>query len=303
MTQTPPPAPASEDLHRLEADGVAAVVSLDGAELHSLVGADGRELLWQAGPVWPRRAPVLFPIVGKLAGDRLLHRGASYRMTQHGFARDRRCEWAERGHASCRLVLEDDASTRQAYPFAFRFEVSYALADGALRAVFSVTNTGTDVLPASVGAHPAFRWPLSEGMPKEAHRLEFEAPEPAPVRRLRDGLLDAAAEPTPVQGRELALSEALFERDALILDRPASRSVHYAAEDGTAIEVSWSGFAQLGLWSKPGGDFLCIEPWYGTASPVGFDGEFADKPGLMLLRPGERRSLEWRAKPRSGQGR
>lgn len=304
MTQTPPPvpappAPASENLHRLQADGVTALVSRDGAELHSLIGGDGRELLWQAGPVWPRHAPVLFPIVGKLAGDRLRHGGTSYRMTQHGFARDRRFEWVERGPASCRLVLRDDASTRRAYPFAFLFEVSYALADGALRSVFCVTNTGAEALPASVGAHPAFRWPLSEGVPKEAHRLEFEAPETAPVRRLRDGLLDDAAEPTPVQGRKLALSEALFERDALILDRPASRSVRYVAEDGAAIEVSWSGFAQLGLWSKPGGDFLCIEPWHGTADPVGFDGEFADKPGLMPLQPGERRSFEWRAKPRS----
>lgn len=301
MTQTPPP--AREDLHRIEADGVAAVVSRDGAELHSLTDAAGRELLWQAGPLWPRRAPVLFPIVGKLAGDRLLHRGRSHRMTQHGFARDRRFAWLERARASCRLVLEDDAETRHAYPFAFRFEVSYALVDGALRAVFSVTNTGTEVLPASVGAHPAFRWPLSEGVPKEAHRLQFEAPEPAPVRRLRAGLLDAAAEPSPVVGRTLALSEALFERDALILDRPASRSVLYAAEDGAAIEVSWSGFAQLGLWSKPGGDFLCIEPWHGTADPVGFEGEFADKPGLMLLRPGERRDSEWHARPRPGRHR
>lgn len=294
MAETRPPAYASEDLHRFEANGVTAVVSRDGAELQSLA-AGGRERLWQAGPAWPRRAPVLFPIVGKLAGDRFLHRGTSYRMTQHGFARDRRFGWGERGRASCCLVLEDNASTRQAYPFAFRLEVSYALADGALRAVLSVTNTGADVLPASVGAHPAFRWPLSEGVAKKAHWLEFTAPEAAPVRRLEAGLLSTAAEPTPVQGHKLPLDDALFARDALILDRPASRSVRYSAEDGSAIEVSWSGFTQLGLWSKPGCDFLCIEPWFGTASPVGFDGEFADKPGLMLLRPGERRDLEWSA--------
>lgn len=307
MTETRPlPVSGSEALHRLlEADGMSALVSQDGAELHSLVDAGGRELLWQAGPAWPRRAPVLFPIVGKLAGDRLLHRGASYRMTQHGFARDRRFTWVEQGPASCRLALRDDASTREAYPFAFLLEVSYALADGTLRAVLSVTNTGTaDVLPASVGAHPAFRWPLSDGTPKEAHRLEFAAPETAPVRRLEVGLLSPVKEPTPVAGRELALSEALFERDALILDEPASRSVRYCAEDGSALEVSWSGFAQLGLWSKPGGaDFLCIEPWHGTASPVGFDGEFMDKPGLMLLQPGERRDLEWRARPCPGRRR
>ncbi len=76
--------------------------------------------------------------------------------------------------------------------------------------------------------------------------------------------------------------------------------MRYSAGDGTALEVSWSGFAQLGLWSKPGADFLCIEPWYGTASPVGFSGSFVEKPGLMLLRPGEKRDLEWRVNPCRG---
>ncbi|TIP33844.1 MAG: aldose 1-epimerase family protein, partial [Mesorhizobium sp.] len=48
-------------------------------------------------------------------------------------------------------------------------------------------------------------------------------------------------------------------------------------------------------WSKPGGaPFLCIEPWHGIASPADFDGEFADKPGVMLIEPGARRVLSYR---------
>ena len=30
------------------------------------------------------------------------------------------------------------------------------------------------------------------------------------------------------------------------------------------------------------------------ASPVGWDGEFADKPGLLHLAPGESRDMVWR---------
>jgi galactose mutarotase-like enzyme len=78
------------DRHELDNGRLSAVIKADGAELCSLRDADGVELLWQAGPVWPRHAPVLFPIVGRLKDDRLLHDGASHRMTQHGFARDRR---------------------------------------------------------------------------------------------------------------------------------------------------------------------------------------------------------------------
>jgi galactose mutarotase-like enzyme len=90
------------------------------------------------------------------------------------------------------------------------------------------------------------------------------------------------------------LSERLFDDDAVILDRPASTAARYAAATGPAIEVSWQGFRELGLWSKPGGAaFLCIEPWRGFASPAEFDGEFADKPGLMLLAPGETQRLTY----------
>ena len=95
-----------------------------------------------------------------------------------------------------------------------------------------------------------------------------------PVRRLTDGLLQAQSEPTPIAGRTLALEPALFAADAVILPDPASRSVRYTAPGAPAIEVAWEGFRQLGLWSRAQGDFLCIEPWHGTASPADFDGEF-----------------------------
>ena len=287
------------DRHSLSNGYLTAVVKADGAELCSLCDAAETEMVWQAGPVWPRHAPVLFPIVGRLKDDSLLHRGRAYRLTQHGFARDRRFAWLNRSATSCRLVLHDDGQTRAMYPFAFRFEVAYALDDDALEQSFTVLNTGRDVLPASVGAHPGFAWPLAEAVDKSAHVLEFAQPEPAPVRRLQGGLLDPAPHPSPIQGSILPLRPALFAADALILDQPASHSVRYAAPGGEVIEVSWDGFTQLGLWSRmtgaeTSGDFLCIEPWCGTASPVGFDGEFVDKPGLMLIPPGERRVLTMR---------
>jgi galactose mutarotase-like enzyme len=91
------------------------------------------------------------------------------------------------------------------------------------------------------------------------------------------------------------LSEQLFDDDAVILDRPASTSVRYAADHGPAIEMSWQGAEELGIWSKPGGaPFLCLEPWHGIASPADFDGEFSDKPGVMLIEPGAKRSLSYR---------
>ncbi|MER9652213.1 aldose 1-epimerase family protein [Mesorhizobium sp. M0152] len=291
-----------QDSQTLSGDGISATIVAQGAELVSLRDAPGFEFLWQAGPAWRRHSPVLFPIVGRLRADQLRHRGRTYPMTQHGFARDKPFAWAERGPRSCTLVLTDDTDTRAHYPFSFRLAVTYTLDRQQLDVTFEITNTGDEPLPASVGAHPAFNWPLVPELAKTEYRLAFANEERAPVRRLKEGLLLAAPQPTPVEGKILALSERLFDDDAVILDRPASTSVRYAARRGPALEMSWQGFPQLGIWSKPGGaPFLCIEPWHGMASSADFDGEFADKPGLMLIAPAAKRTLSYQIRLLPGQ--
>jgi galactose mutarotase-like enzyme len=283
------------DSHTLRGDKIAATIRAQGAELISLKNSRDTELLWQAGPQWPRHAPILFPIVGRLKNDTLRHAGKTYPMTQHGFARDRRFEWVEQGPRSCRLALSDDAETRARYPFAFRLEVTYTVDGADLDVDFKIVNTGKEELPASLGGHPAFNWPLQPGLPKQAYNLTFAQDESAPIRRLKDGLMRPQPEPDPVKGKTLALSEHLFDDDAVILDRITSTSVRFAAEQGPAIEVSWNGFRELGIWSKLGGaPFLCIEPWRGFASPAKFDGEFVEKPGLMHIVPGASQSLGYR---------
>jgi galactose mutarotase-like enzyme len=284
------------DTHKLHSGGgLTAAVSAQGAELCSLKNANGLEMIWQAGPQWPRHAPLLFPIVGRLKNDQLRHRGKTYPMKQHGFARDMRFEWIERGEASCTLALTDNDETRGRYPFAFRLVIGFLLCAASLEVRLEITNSGDEILPASIGAHPAFNWPLLPSIAKEAYQLRFADDEPAPIRRLRDGLMRAAQEPTPIHGRTLALSEQLFDDDAVIMDQPRSRSVGYAADAGPSVQLCWDGFRELGVWSKLGGaPFLCIEPWHGFASPEEFDGEFSEKPGVMNLAPGEQRTLTYR---------
>ena len=61
-----------------------------GAELISVKNTmSNMEYLWQGDPVyWGRRAPVLFPIVGKVNGNKYKVDGKTYELPQHGFARD-----------------------------------------------------------------------------------------------------------------------------------------------------------------------------------------------------------------------
>jgi galactose mutarotase-like enzyme len=288
------------DRHSIGTAGITATIKPEGAELCSLRDGEGEELLWQAGPEWPRHAPVLFPVVGKLAGDTLRHDGQAYRVTQHGFARDSLFTWVERAASRAVLRLEDSEDSRAAYPFPFRLELIYAADGSTLSVTTRVTNPGDSMLPCGIGAHPAFRWPLAAGVPQEAHLLEFDAQETGPALAVENALL-GAEKPLPFDGRVLPLSPALFARDALVMPDVASRALRFVApgaegEVAKVLTISWDGFKDLGIWSKPGGaPFLCIEPWFGMASPVGWDGKITDKPGILLLPPGESRDFTWRA--------
>jgi galactose mutarotase-like enzyme len=279
------------DIHRLHQAGTEATVAALGAELQS-VHLGGRDLLWSAGPLWPRHAPLLFPVVGGLRDDSLRHRGLTFPMPKHGFARDSVFTWSERTATTCTLELRDDSTTRAAYPFPFRLTVTYALAASGLRMAVALHNPADAPLPASLGLHPAFRWPLVPEIPKTAHRLVFEVEESPSVWRLdAAGLLKPDPQSTPIHGRELALRENLFVEDALLFLEPRSRGLRFEAEGGPSLALTWEGFPHLGVWTKPvpGPAFLCIEPWEGYASPADWDGEFSDKPGSFLVAPGATR--------------
>jgi galactose mutarotase-like enzyme len=95
-----------------------------------------------------------------------------------------------------------------------------------------------------------------------------------------------------VSGRRLALSDTLFTNDAVVFDQLRSRSVTYGAEDGPRIRVDFPDSPYLGIWTKPGAQFICIEPWHGIADPDAFTGEFIAKPGVFTVAPGSVSAME-----------
>jgi galactose mutarotase-like enzyme len=151
---------------------------------------------------------------------------------------------------------------------------------------------GAEDMPASIGYHPGLRWPLPYGEPRAAHFIEFANDEGPFIRRLdASGLLSPERYPTPVRERRLALEDALFRDDVVIFDEIRSRSVTYGADQVPRIRVSYPDAHYLGLWTKPGAPFICIEPWQGIADEAGFAGDFKNKLGVFTLAPGAARSL------------
>ena len=62
------------ETHDICSGRLRATIRARGGEMIALSDADG-PLLWHGGPEWPRHTPVLFPIVGRLADDMLIHEG------------------------------------------------------------------------------------------------------------------------------------------------------------------------------------------------------------------------------------
>jgi len=274
---------------------LSADLNPHGAELWALHDAAGRALMTDADPAfWTGHAPLLFPIVGALNGGNYRLDGQEYALPQHGFARRRAFEIVEQAPDRARFRLVDDAETRAAYPFAFALEPSYALDGSGLSIDVTVINRDKRDMPVSFGFHPAFAWPLPYGASKEDHHIHFEHDEPSPLRQLDAGLIAPDPRPTPVEGRDLALRDDLFTADALIWDRLASRSLRYGPPEGPWLDIAFPDAAMLGIWTKPGARYLCIEPWHGIADPMGFSGEIWDKPGIERLAPGEARSFVMR---------
>ena len=277
----------------IASEALSAAINPLGAELSHLRDAEGRELMTDADPAfWAGRAPLLFPIVGRLVDDRYRLGGKEYALPQHGFARRQMFDLVE--HTTDRAVfrLADNDATRAVYPFAFTLDAAFALAGATLSIDITVTNRGDVPMPASFGFHPAFAWPLPYGRPRGDHHILFEKDEPSDLSAIvLGGWIDEHGWPSPLNGRELKLTDELFERDALVWAKVESQSVRYDGGEGPGMRIDFPDTPSLGIWTKPGARFVCIEPWHGIADPIGFSGEIWDKPGMLRFEPGQSRTF------------
>lgn len=282
----------SETAITIRSDLLSATIAPLGAELLSLADAQGRQLMTDADPRWwTGHAPLLFPFVGRSRGDVYRYEGRDYPMPQHGFARRMPFAISRQSETAACFQLVADDSTRAVYPFEFRFDMDFALYGATLGLTASISNEGNSLMPFSFGYHPAFAWPLPFGGAMAEHRVVFEKPEPAPIRRVGDepGLIAAAPAPSPVIGDTLAPTPAMFEGDALIWDDLASRALLWGVPGRPRLRIAFPDTPWLGLWQKPGAHYLCVEPWAGMADLEGFEGDVWEKQGIMALAPGATR--------------
>jgi galactose mutarotase-like enzyme len=287
---------------RLDCGPMQAWVRPQGAELSSLL-YDGFEYLWSGDATyWGKQSPVLFPIVGSLRGGHYRHRGLTYALPRHGFARERPFQVRVISGREAHFSLEDDEASRLVYPFRFQLRIRYLLRETGLEVEYAVANPSEETMYFSIGGHPAFRVPVEPGLAYEDYHLAFEQPETAGRWKLLDGLL-LREEPGFLQDSDrIPLSHGLFAEDAVVLK--GLRSSHLTLRSdkgGRGLRFGIGGWPHLGLWAPVGAPFLCIEPWQGHADPVDADGELGHKPGIVSLEPGGCWERSWTVEPFSGK--
>jgi galactose mutarotase-like enzyme len=267
---------------------VAARFAVRGAELVSLEWR-GAQRLWQRDPAWwDACAPLLFPVIGRSKGGAVSIAGTSYPMPPHGFFRERDCTLVAHDAQSAIFEQKDDAQTRQYYPFAFTLRVEVRVEATGLAMSAVIRNDSDETMPYCFGYHPGFVWPTEPPL-RSRYVCLFEQAETAAIRRaaIATGLLKPQSFATPVVGRRLAPDDSMFAGGALHFETVASRRVWFGPEGAEGIEVRFPDSPQLGIWTKPGAPFLCIEPWQGLAEAETSDGRLELRPGVRTLAPGE----------------
>ena len=271
-----------------------ATIGLLGAEARRWRIA-GRDLLWPGDTAyWPDISPILYPVVGWTRDGEERVDGVRYKLGLHGFARLEIFAVETLTHDFARLTVGDSSHTRAVYPFAFALAVEYRLSADALAIAIEVANPGERRAPYACGLHPGFRWPLGSAG-REGAMVQFERNERPEVRDLAPGgLVRATTRPIPLSGRNLPLSDALFERDALLILDCESRSLAFIDASGASVTMEYESFQHCALWTRPPAPFLCLEAWTGYSDTEGFTGDLFEKPGMRVVEPGERARHEAR---------
>jgi len=267
---------------------MSARIAEVGAEVKSLTEhPGGTEYIWGGDAAyWTGSAPILFPIVGGLKGGQYHLAGATYSMPQHGFVRKKPWTLVDSGLESATFQTTSDETTRGMYPFEFVLRARFALGDRGLQVRYEVVNSGTDVMYFSIGSHPAFNVPFAGGH-LENYYYHFSESENLQRYFFSEGMHLNETEPVFNNSRQIFLTQTLFDRGPIILKHPASKDVCLmSSRTGKRIRLATEGMDFLGLWSKPGAPFACIEPWHGIGDNVDTDQEFTTKEGIMTLAGG-----------------
>lgn len=253
-----------------------------GAQLCSVQTHAGDEKLWQANPdIWPWHAPLCFPLVGRLNQGQYTHKGETYSLPTHGFARHMEFEAIAQSKTSISFQLLSSAETKENYPFDFELIITYTLEGNRLVKSHQVNNNGTDTMFYEIGGHDAFALDWAEAtlsIPKTPTLQSYQQDE--------DGMILPQKLFIPQKEGKIPLDYRPHGLDCYLFANLCQRELTLQDKDGTSLlAMEFQDFPYLVLWTKDQA-FYCVEPWSSLPDCSYVSAELKDKIAVRKLRAG-----------------
>ncbi|MCC6629941.1 MAG: aldose 1-epimerase [Chloroflexi bacterium] len=252
-------------------------------------------------------APVLFPYPNRVRAGRYTWQGTSRQLPTHGgahavhglvldqpFAVTDTHAGEQSASLACAISAAAVPELADAWPFAFRLEITYTLLPGGLRTQATVVNEGSEPMPFGLGFHPYFRVPLVPDGRREDCRVQMWAPlvwevDADQVPTGRQAPAPNTHDPRGYPALATTAYDTFYTR--LALDDPgagtwSSRLLDPAA-DLEVIVVADAAFREAVLFAPLNRPVVSIEPYTCVADALNLAARGIDA-GLLVLPPGER---------------
>ena len=253
-------------IHTIKSDRLTVKIDDFGAELISVLGADGYEYIWEGKEHWRHHAPVLFPTCGRIVNDTYTLSGKTYRMGIHGFANKSQFSVVSKSESRLTLSITENGTTLEQFPFNFEFRADFTVSENALTVVFTVFNNTDRTMPYMVGWHPGFTLDCKNGSDIEDWSLCFET---------KENLISYPITPAcfvshegveyPITDGTYFLNEReIYDNDSVLFSRVGGGVTLSCKGEAHSMEMSFSdNLPYFCIWKAPTNDakFVCLEPW------------------------------------------
>lgn len=230
-----------------------------GALLTSVITKKNQqELLWQKNPeFWPNQDVVIFPVIGLPEYD---VNGRHYACkTRHGFARSQTFVVKEKKADSVTLELVSNPETLEVYPFDFVLDVTLSLKGNVIERKVKVINKSAKPLPFALGLHQAFKTKFDGSA-----QIHFDKA-PSFYYPMRNGFFKN--QEASIYHQDEKLTKDLWAtNETWCLPNDQHYQIDVKTGYGYILKYRFDA-PEIAIWSKQsGGDFLCVEPWWGFSA-------------------------------------
>ena len=272
---------------QIENENLSVQINQLGAELFSIKGKKTEtEYLWQGNSeFWSGRAPVLFPVCGRMTDGKYYYKNQEYPMVIHGIAKLFDFESDKKSESKVDLILNSNEQTKKYYPFDFTFTVSFELIDNTLKITHKVVNNGNEDMYFAVGAHPGFNVPFTDSDNFEDYYIEFSKDCLDEIVFSEKCFYTGNMQKFNLTNKRLNLTHSLFDMDGRFFETQTDCVHLKSTKSDRSIKISYQDMTCLGLWHKPrtSAPYICIEPWHGIPADDGKVDDLQTKRQMIVL--------------------